>query len=141
MAIQKSVKKSVRRLFRQLPSDAKDVNKMCKVWSLGHDSLVWAYFSIKVHGPWHKWVCFNLPELGMGAYVINNKIIRSTPYAYATQGSISVGLVQDRPLGYFIHVSITTPVVSGLSISRSSNGYFKPPLNPDGGFRTEKTAT
>ena len=29
-------KKSARRLFRQLPSDAKAVNKICKVWSLGH---------------------------------------------------------------------------------------------------------
>ena len=49
MAFQKSVKTSikketVRRLFRQLPSDAKAkaVNEIYKVWSLGHGSCVWA---------------------------------------------------------------------------------------------------
>jgi hypothetical protein len=32
-------KKSLRRLFRQLPSDAKAVNKIYKVWSFGHGPL------------------------------------------------------------------------------------------------------
>jgi hypothetical protein len=35
-------KKSVRRLFRQLPSDAKAENKIYKAWSLGHGPCVWA---------------------------------------------------------------------------------------------------
>jgi hypothetical protein len=35
------IKKTVRRFFRQLPSDAKAVNKIYKVWSLGHASCVW----------------------------------------------------------------------------------------------------
>jgi hypothetical protein len=35
-------KKGVRRLFRQLPSDAKAANKIYKVLSLGHSSWVWA---------------------------------------------------------------------------------------------------
>jgi hypothetical protein len=56
------------------------------------------------------------------------------------------------PWEYFIHISITTPVVSALklkkllliyhisiklSISRNSKGYFKPLLKPGGGFTSE----
>ena len=35
-----------------------------------------------------------------------------------------------RPLGYFIHISIT-------ALSRSSSEYFKPFLDPGGGFNSE----
>jgi hypothetical protein len=35
-------KKSNRRLFPQLPSHEKGADKICKVWSLGHSSRVWA---------------------------------------------------------------------------------------------------
>jgi hypothetical protein len=35
-------KKSNRRLFPQLPSDAKGADNIYKVWSLGHGSCVWA---------------------------------------------------------------------------------------------------
>jgi hypothetical protein len=38
----KTSKKSVRRLFRQVPSHAKAANKIGKVLSLGHSSWVWA---------------------------------------------------------------------------------------------------
>ena len=58
---------------------------------------------------------------------------------------MSVTVIQDRPPGYFTHVSITTPIVSALKIekllylgpSRSSNGFFKPLLDPDDGFTSE----
>jgi hypothetical protein len=49
--------------------------------------------------------------------------------------------------GYFIHVSITTPIASALKnyyiniwsflVSRSPNGHFKPLLDPGGGFTSE----
>ena len=47
LTFQKSVKtpikkKSNRRLFPQLPSHEKAADKICKVWSLGHSSRVWA---------------------------------------------------------------------------------------------------
>jgi hypothetical protein len=49
LADQKSVKtpikKSVRRIFRQLPSHAKAENKIYKVWSLGHGSCVRAWIA------------------------------------------------------------------------------------------------
>jgi hypothetical protein len=49
------------------------------------------------------------------------------------------------PPAIFIHISITTPIVSALRLeillylepSRSSNGFFKPLLDPDGGFTSE----
>jgi hypothetical protein len=54
--------------------------------------------------------------------------------------AISAPVVQVGPLGYFVNISITTPIASALKnyykidISRSSNGYFKPLLDPGGGF-------
>jgi hypothetical protein len=52
-----------------------------------------------------------------------------------------------RPLGfrYLPHISITTPVASALKtifleLSRSSNGYFKPLLDPSGRFASETAA-
>jgi hypothetical protein len=38
----KKRKNDNRRLFPQLPSDSKAVDKIYKVWSLGHSSWVWA---------------------------------------------------------------------------------------------------
>jgi hypothetical protein len=35
-------KKTNRQIPPQLPSDAKAEDKICKVWSLGHSSWVWA---------------------------------------------------------------------------------------------------
>jgi hypothetical protein len=47
LAFQKSVKTPIKkksnwRLFPQLPSHEKAADKICKVWSLGHSSRVWA---------------------------------------------------------------------------------------------------
>ena len=55
---------------------------------------------------------------------------------------ISVSFIQLRPPGYFTHIPITTLIVSALKnyyieLSRISNGYFKPLLDPGGGFRIE----
>jgi hypothetical protein len=52
---------------------------------------------------------------------------------------MSVALIQVTPLGYFTHISITTPIVSALKnyyieLSRSPNGFFKALLDPGGGF-------
>jgi hypothetical protein len=57
--------------------------------------------------------------------------------------------IQGGPPGYFIHFSITTPVVSTLNnyyllcreASRSSKGYFKPLLGPGDGFRSKTAVT
>jgi hypothetical protein len=49
------------------------------------------------------------------------------------------------PPGYFTHISITTPIASALKnyyieLSRNSSGYFKPLLDPGGGFTSETAA-
>ena len=62
---------------------------------------------------------------------------------------ISVAFIQVTPLGHFTHISITTSIVSALKkllpvqkeLSRSSNGFFKPILDPGGGFRSETAVT
>jgi hypothetical protein len=61
----------------------------------------------------------------------------TTSYAY-----ISVAFIQVGPPGHFTHIFITTSVISALNrLSRISNGYFKPLLDPGGGFRNETAVT
>jgi hypothetical protein len=56
-------------------------------------------------------------------------------------GIISVPVIQVGPLGYFVNISITTPIVSALKnyieVSRNPNGYSKQLLDPGGGFTSE----
>jgi hypothetical protein len=66
-----------------------------------------------------------------------------TPKAH---GHFSV-VYSSYPPGYFTHIPITTPVVSALKkllyieLSRSSSGYFKPLLDPGGGFASAASET
>jgi hypothetical protein len=61
-------------------------------------------------------------------------------------GIMSVTLIRVGPPGHFIHVSLTTPIVSALKkqlcleLSRSPNGFFKALLDPGGGFTSDTTA-
>ena len=54
-----------------------------------------------------------------------------------------MALIQFGPLGHFKHITITTPIAHRLrlekllylELSRSTSGYFKPPLDPGSRWR------
>jgi hypothetical protein len=71
------------------------------------------------------------------------------PSKILTQNQINIATaIEERPPGYFIHISITTPIASALKnekllyleLSRSLNGYFKPLPDPGGGSASETAA-